>query len=61
MHAVEGLRSGVIALRGALVAALLAVGGCAGVNLGDNPGPDVAKESGPLTIPPAHLQNGASE
>ena len=26
--------------------------GCNGIDLGDNPSPDVAKQQGPLTVPP---------
>lgn len=33
-------------------AAALAVAGCNGLYLGDNPRPDVRKELGPLTVPP---------
>ena len=40
---------------------LLATAGCGGIDLGDNPGPDVPKQAGPLTALPAHLKNGASE
>ena len=43
----------------ALVCLVLA--GCSGIDLGDNPGRDVAKQSGPLIVPPAHLKNGATE
>lgn len=32
--------------------------GCSGLYLGDNPGPDVAKQTGPLTDLPAHLRRG---
>jgi hypothetical protein len=39
----------------------LMLASCGGINLGDNPGRDVPKQSGPLVIPPAHLNNGASE
>ena len=39
----------------------LVLAGCSGIDLGDNPGRDVAKQSGPLTTPPAHLRDGASE
>ena len=35
-----------------LVAMLLGLSGCNGLYLGDNPGPDVSKERGPLTTPP---------
>ncbi len=40
------------AVRIILVATLLGLSGCNGLYLGDNPGPDVAKEHGPLTTPP---------
>ena len=38
--------------RAAATATLLALSGCNGLYLGDNPAPDVKKERGPLTIPP---------
>ncbi len=41
-----------------LAVTLVALAGCSGINLGDSPGPDVAKQTGPLTAPPAHLQSG---
>jgi len=56
--------------RHALMAAVLAVGACSnagagmgdsGLDLHDNPAHGVAKEDGPLTIPPAHLKDGGSE
>ena len=40
---------------------LLAAAACNGIDLGDNPGPDVSKQVGPLTALPAHLRNGGSE
>ena len=39
----------------------LALAGCNGLDLGDNPTRDVAKQSGPLVTPPAHLKDGSSE
>jgi hypothetical protein len=41
--------------------ALGALAGCSGLYLGDNPGRDVAKETGPLTALPAHLKDGSKE
>ena len=38
--------------RAAVLGALLLLTACNGLYLGDNPGPDVRKERGPLTIPP---------
>lgn len=38
----------------------IALTGCNGIDLGDNPAPDVAKQSGPLTVPPP-LQAGLSK
>ena len=38
-------------MRIALLCLLLA--GCSGIDLRNNPGPDVSKETGPLTVPPA--------
>ncbi len=40
---------------------LLATTACNGIDLGDNPGPDVSKQVGPLTALPAHLRDGSSE
>jgi hypothetical protein len=40
---------------------ILLLAGCSGIDLGDNPGKDVAKQTGPLTVPPAHLKDGSSE
>jgi hypothetical protein len=39
----------------------LALTGCNGLDLGDNPTRDVAKQSGPLVAPPPHLKDGSSE
>ncbi len=41
------------------VGALLAMAACSGIDLGDNPGPDVSKQVGPLTALPAHLRDGS--
>ncbi len=48
-------------IRGVLIASLLALTGCSGLDFGDNPGKDVAKETGPLTTLPAHLKDGSRE
>ena len=45
-------------VRGAMMALALGVGGCSGIDLGDNPGRDVRKEVGPLTVPPPGVQKG---
>ena len=37
-----------------LIVAALALAGCTRLYLGDNPGPDVSKQTGPLTRPPVH-------
>ncbi len=50
-----------IIIRGALIAILLTITACSGLDFGDHPGHDVSKESGPLTVPPAHLKDGQSE
>lgn len=42
----------------ALLAPLCA---CSGIDLGDNPGPAVDKQTGPLTVPPDHLKDGSKE
>lgn len=41
------------------VLSCLALPACSGLNLGDNPGRDVDKQTGPLVIPPEHLKSGA--
>jgi hypothetical protein len=51
----------VIIIRGTLIAIVLSMTACSGLDFGDRPGRDVAKESGPLTVPPAHLKDGRSE
>jgi len=38
---------------------LLALTACSGIDFGDNPGPDVSKQVGPLTALPAHLRDGS--
>ncbi len=43
------------------VCCLLATAACSGIDLGDNPGPAVPKQAGPLTALPAHLKYGGSE
>jgi hypothetical protein len=48
-------------LRSLLIAVLLALPGCTGLDFGDHPGKDVAKETGPLTVLPAHLKDGSRE
>ena len=40
---------------------LLSPSACSGIYLGDNPGPDVRKESGPLIVPPAAVRNGTAQ
>ena len=47
-------------IRGALLAAALGLAGCGGIDLGDNPGKDVRKETGPLTVPPPGVRAGTS-
>ena len=37
-----------------LIVAAFVLAGCSRLYLGDNPGPDVAKQTGPLTRPPVH-------
>ena len=44
---------------GAVAAALLSIAGCGSLYLGDNPGPDMRKETGPLTVPPRAVRDGA--
>lgn len=47
-------------IRFALVAALLVLAACSGIETGLNPGPDVRKERGPLTIPPPDVIKGTA-
>ena len=47
-------------IRGAAIALLLGVAGCDGLDLRDNPGHEFPKQTGPLTVPPKSLQNGAT-
>ena len=49
-------------MRTVLTAALLStfLAGCSGIDLGDNPRPDTAKQTGPLIVPPA-LRTGPSK
>ena len=44
-------------LSATLLCTLLA--GCNGIDLGDNPPPEIAKQTGPLVVPPA-LRSGPS-
>ncbi len=39
-------------LQALIASALLSLAACNGLYLGDNPGPDTRKETGPLTVPP---------
>lgn len=38
--------------RAMIAATILCLAACNGIDLGDNPGPDTRKETGPLTLPP---------
>ncbi len=38
----------------------LVLSGCNGIDLGDNPPPEVAKQRGPLTVPPVNLRTTPS-
>ena len=40
------------------LAALLGLAACGGIDFGDNPGPDVQKQLGPLTVPPPGVVSG---
>jgi hypothetical protein len=51
----------VITIRLVLAGSLLVLASCSGIDFGDRPGPDVAKETGPLTVLPAHLKDGSTE
>ena len=44
--------------RSATLVLLLALSACSGLYLGDNPGREFRKETGPLTVPPAAVRNG---
>ncbi len=43
-------------IRCALIAALLGLSACSGLDFGDNPWPDVSKQRGPLTALPADVR-----
>ncbi len=43
------------------VAMLCGLAGCNGLYFGDNPGRDVRKETGPLTVPPADVRAGTAK
>ncbi len=43
------------------VAALCGLAGCSGLYFGDNPGRDVRKEAGPLTVPPPEVRAGTAK
>ena len=43
------------------VIALFGLGGCSGLYFGDNPGSDVRKETGPLTVPPPDVRAGTAK
>ncbi len=43
-----------------ILAALLGLAGCNGIDLGINPGPDVRKQQGPLTVPPPGVLRGTA-
>ena len=47
-------------LRAAALAFVLAVTACNGLYLGDNPGREFPKQTGPLTTPPATALNGTA-
>ena len=42
-------------------AVLLGLCGCNGIDTGFNPGPDVRKEQGPLTVPPPDVLRGIAK
>ena len=46
--------------RACLVLCLAAQAGCSGIDFHDNPSKSVGKQTGPLTVPPADLKNGAT-
>ncbi|MGI4799059.1 MAG: hypothetical protein ACRYF2_07890 [Janthinobacterium lividum] len=45
-------------IRVVAIALLLATSACGGFDTGLNPGPDVSKQQGPLTTPPAAVVRG---
>jgi hypothetical protein len=51
----------VTTIRCVLIMTVLALAGCNGIDFGDHPSKDVAKETGPLTNLPAHLKDGSQE
>jgi len=44
--------------RAGLFVVLLGLAACGGIDFGDRPGPDVSKQLGPLTKPPADVLTG---
>ncbi len=55
---VTGLRGAALAL--ALGLSAVGLTGCGGIDLGDNPGRDVDKQTGPLTVPPPGVVKGTA-
>jgi hypothetical protein len=47
-------------MRAVALVLLLAVSACNGIDTGLNPRPDVRKEQGPLTVPPAGVLRGTA-
>ena len=45
-------------IRTTVFAALLGLAACGGIDFGDSPGPDVRKQTGPLTVPPPDVVSG---
>jgi predicted small lipoprotein YifL len=43
------------------IVALFGLAGCNGLYFGDDPGRDVRKETGPLTVPPAEVRAGTAK
>ena len=60
MHRTKRLFAGRPSTRAlpALLVLMVNLAGCSGIDLHDNPSPDVSKQTGPLTAPPTHLRNG---
>ena len=56
----HGLRGSRTAMTAVLMASLMVLAGCSGIDTGLNPGPDVRKERGPLVVPPPGVLRGTA-
>jgi hypothetical protein len=47
-------------VRASILALLLVLCGCNGIDFGDNPHREFPKQTGPLTVPPASVRDGTA-